>query len=94
MYNQFLKPKVEAYLPPINKPAAYIFDVDGTLAKMNGRNAYDWSRVKEDTLNENVVNILHQLKKFGYKIIIFTGRDGICEKETKEWLKQYEIELY
>lgn len=87
MYNQFLKPEVEQYVPPMDKPPAYIFDIDGTLAHMTTRNPFDWDRVCEDDENYNVSNVLKELRRCGYKIIIFTGRDGCCEDKTKEWLK-------
>lgn len=90
MYNQFLKPKEEKYVPDITKPTAYIFDVDGTLAEMSGRSPYDWNRVNEDLPRQNTVSLLHDLSK-SHKIIIFTGRDGACEKETKQWLLRHGI---
>lgn len=86
MYNQFLKPQVGQYTPPIDKPEAFIFDVDGTLAKMGERSAYDWSKVGLDSLNYGVADLLKAIGKMGAKILIFTGRDGICEHETKQWL--------
>jgi uncharacterized HAD superfamily protein len=30
-------------------------------------------------------------KENGYKIIICSGRDSICEEETKEWLEKHNI---
>jgi predicted kinase len=92
MYEQFLKPKPEKYGAPENKPNAYIFDVDGTLAIMKKRNPYDWSMVETDKVNTDVKNILMELKQQGYKIIIFTGRDGVCEVKTKQWLMDNGIE--
>ena len=32
----------------VTKPRAFIFDIDGTLAKMNGRSPYDYSKVSTD----------------------------------------------
>lgn len=89
MYNDHLKPK---YLPPEGRPKAFIFDVDGTLAKMNGRSPFEWLRVKEDVLNLSVYNIYKALRPH-YKIIIFTGRDGVCADLTTEWLEENGIEF-
>lgn len=89
MYNQFLKC---TYSPPKDKPKAFIFDIDGTLAKMSNRSPYDWSRVKEDSLNIPVWNVYNCLRK-DYKIIIFTGRDGSCKELTLEWIKENNIEF-
>lgn len=74
-----------------DKQAAVIFDIDGTLAHRVNRSPYDWERVGEDTLDQAVAEILRMYDKANYRIIIFTGRDGICEKETKDWLKQHGI---
>lgn len=91
MYNQFLKPEVKKYVPDTTKPPAFIFDIDGTLAKMDGRSAYDWDRVGEDLDNLAVHHVYNALSH-DYKIIIFTGRDGCCEEATKDWLERWEIE--
>jgi hypothetical protein len=64
---------------------AIIVDVDGTLAKMNGRGPFEWSRVGEDKVNEPIKNIVNGLKKM-YDVIIFSGRDGCCRTETINWL--------
>ena len=33
----------------------------------------------------------HEIYKMKYKIIITTGRDGVCEEATKKWLKDHKI---
>jgi len=91
MYNQFFAKANAVYSAPIGKPGAYIFDIDGTLALMSGRGPYDWSRVGEDEENHYVVYTLKSLQRDGFKIIIFTGRDGECKQETLDWLKDHEI---
>ena len=84
---------MEKYLRPKNKPKAFIFDMDGTLAKISDRSPYEWHRVGEDSLNMPVFYCYKALKEAGYKIIIFTGRDGICKPETLEWLEKHEIKF-
>ena len=73
-------------------PKCYVFDIDGTLAHNSHRSPYDWSLVLEDGIYEHVKDILHIVQKSGYKIAICTGRDVICENETKEWLKMHGIQ--
>lgn len=90
MYNQFLKPETEKYVPDTSKPTAYIFDVDGTLAEMDGRSPFDWHLVSTDKVKLTTKDILGALAEH-HKIIIFTGRDGVCEGETKEWLTSNKI---
>jgi len=86
MYDQFLAPPIEKYIPP-NKPEAYIFDIDGTLAKMNNRSPYDWDKVDTDLVNEPVASMFFLLKPH-YKMIICTGRDGAYLDKTKKWLAE------
>lgn len=80
-----------------------IVDVDGTVAIMGERSPYDWHRVGEDTVNEDVVTFLNGFlsgtKNLSrrVRVVIFTGRDGSCEKQTRDWLKDNAIffdELY
>jgi predicted kinase len=72
-----------------------IFDVDGTLAHMNGkRGPFEWHNVDKDDPDENIIqlaDIFHQyitkLGKYGeLEIIIMTGRDGVALEKTKQWL--------
>lgn len=74
------------------KEGCYIFDIDGTLALMNKkRGAFDWHKVHLDDVNIIVKEQANNLHSLGYKIIIVTGRDGVCEDLTKEWLDLHEI---
>ena len=86
----------------MNKPKAIIVDVDGTLADMRGiRKPFEWDKVHLDRPHQDVINLVNDLARvrelippgksfyettFKYKIIITTGRDGVCEQETKDWL--------
>lgn len=72
-----------------------IFDVDGTLAHMNGkRGPFEWHNVDKDDPDENIIklaDIFHQyIAKSGnygdLEIIIMTGRDGVALEKTKQWL--------
>ena len=88
-----------------NKDKQYcvVYDVDGTLAEKGKRSAYDWNRVGEDTMIEGTCLINRHLgnafklvrnkfgKKVAPKIIIATGRDGICLEETEMWLTKNHI---
>jgi len=88
MYNQFLKPKQEIYTPLEGARVAIIVDIDGTLAKMDGRGPFDWDRVGEDKVNEPIKGIVNTYYNKSIDIIIMTGRDGVCEQKTKNWLKE------
>lgn len=67
-------------------PKAIIVDIDGTLAKMNGRGPFDWHRVGEDLVNEPVRHLVNLYQGSGHKIIIFSGRDSVCREQTRQWL--------
>lgn len=86
MYNQFLKPDIIPYKAPEGVPEAIIVDVDGTLAHMVDRGAFDWHKVKNDILDQYVANIVRSYASQDYEIIVVTGRDGVCEEDTKQWL--------
>lgn len=86
MYYKYLAPAIVVYNEDINLDHCVIFDIDGTLAKMCGRSPYDWHRVHEDTVNKPVAELAKLLWNQGKKIIIFTGRDGVCLKSTEKWL--------
>ena len=67
-------------------PECYLFDIDGTLALMNGkRGPFDWNKVHLDDVNEIVKEQLIFLHKNNYKIIIMSGRDESCMELTKNW---------
>lgn len=103
MYNRYLKngfPKVTPlaqpavcapYVVPDTGREAVIFDMDGTLALMNGRTPYQWHRVGEDTVNEPVAEVLQSLAESGYFILIVSGRDGSCRERTERWLERSNI---
>lgn len=86
MYNQFLK-KQETYIPLKGKPTAILCDIDGTLAHMKDRNPFDWHRVGEDEIDEEILEILLRFSS-NIKIIFLSGRDSVCRKETEEWLEK------
>lgn len=84
----------EPYTPSSWYPPAILVDIDGTLALMNGRSPYDWSRVFEDSVNEPVVNHLLNMRHRGNdvcRIILMSGRDEVSRAETERWLRFHGI---
>lgn len=86
-WNDFKGRKV--YEPDDALPKAVIFDVDGTIAQMNGRGPFEWSRVGEDVPRKLIIQMLHGYVNMGYIIIICSGRDDICRVETANWLNKH-----
>lgn len=70
---------------------AIVVDIDGTLANRGDRGAYEWDRVIEDTLNENVASVVADLEQAGNHIVICSGRDSVCREDTEKWLKENDI---
>lgn len=86
--NEYLGRKT--YTPDESKPKAFIVDVDGTVADMEGiRKPYDWDKVHLDRPRESVIAMVSGLMNSGYKIIFLSGRDGVCFHKTRDWLKEY-----
>jgi len=73
----------------LNRPDAYVFDIDGTVAKMCDRSPYDWHKVGEDEPHNDVLNLASDLYHSDNKIIFLSGRDGVCYPETREWLNKH-----
>lgn len=70
-------------------PFCIIVDVDGTLAHMQRRGAFEWERVEEDSVDlavRAIVNDTHASSRA--KVFVFSGRDGVCEKQTRKWLEE------
>lgn len=93
MANRYgLKTKYPEYRYQAGLPSAIICDLDGTLAEnITGRGFYDWSRVGEDAMDTTINNILDYHREHGVKIIIMSGRDGVCFDETHKWLVDHGI---
>lgn len=72
--------------------AAFIVDIDGTLAHIpeGGRSPYDYTRVHEDALDEMVSHLMHVLHREHY-IIVMSGREDACRTETEAWLNANSI---
>jgi len=79
------------YVPDLSKPKSAIFDIDGTLAHMDGRGAFEWNKVGSDLVDKHVKMILKQYISNGYRILIVSGRDGVCRPNTEEWLYENDI---
>lgn len=75
----------------MNGMDAVIFDIDGTLALLNGRNPYDASTAEEDLLNYPVFEALRRYQNDGYKIIIFSGRKDTYLEQTDRWMTKHGI---
>lgn len=90
MYDKYLKPEPLEYRHVEGKHPAIICDIDGTLAVMGDRSPYDWHRVGIDTVNHAVKSIIDNRADECFLIMV-SGRDEVCRKETQEWLRDNKI---
>jgi predicted kinase len=68
-------------------PDVVISDIDGTVAHMNGkRGPFEWTKVGIDDADWSVIRMLKNWTDQGEKLIMVSGRDESCRKETEEWL--------
>lgn len=99
-------PKVAAQpfvIEPVERdedlPDAIIVDIDGTLAHIpeGGRSPFDYSRVGEDEIDDDVAHLVSILFDERYvlysgpAIIIMSGRDDSCRDDTAKWLANHGI---
>ena len=103
MYNTFLKKKghVAQYVKPPFKegfPHCIIVDIDGTLAHIDDRSPYDYTKVSTDIVDENVRDVVWRYAGRNIQeeipdtyIVIVSGRDSTCKPETEAWLKANQI---
>jgi len=85
MFNQFVRPNNDSIGTP-----AIICDIDGTIAKMNGRHPFEWNRVGEDLPKLEIIGILEKFHAT-HKIILMSGRDGISYQSTLDWLDTHNV---
>lgn len=100
MYNQYLRPKPVKQVIDIDLPFCIICDIDGTLAHMKDRGPFDWDKVGNDEPNFPIMGILGTYKDQDrenphwepVRVILFSGRNEVCRKETEEWLDRFDVE--
>ena len=85
-YQQWLEYKGRrTYVPNTSLPKAILVDVDGTLAKMGDRGAFEWKKVGVDTIRPIILQMVKAFEKT-HKVIVLSGRDSVCRSETIDWL--------
>lgn len=85
MYNKWIREDVEPMIQDTALIRAIIVDIDGTVAKMDGRKPYDWHLVGTDKPNAPVIEVVRKFANTHF-IIFLSGRDGVCQDDTYKWL--------
>jgi predicted kinase len=70
-------------------PPAVCFDIDGTLANMVDRGAFEWDKVGTDSYSRIVGEQMGFHKSLGRTVIVLSGRDSVCRKLTEDWLASH-----
>lgn len=94
---RFIPRQVETYTYQIDHalPPAWLVDLDGTLAHMNGRGPFEWDRVGEDTADDAVIALLQSISAANIDdILILSGRDGSCREQTVQWLGAHVVPFH
>lgn len=88
------------YIPPvgleilpkvknIKKSLAVLCDLDGTLAILNGRDAYNASTCENDSVNKAVLSIINAMWLQGIEIIFVSGRTDNFKEQTELFIKKH-----
>lgn len=80
---------VVPYVSPDTHRQAFLVDLDGTLALMNGRSPYDESCVDQDLPNWPVIETVRALIDRGLIPIYMSGRTDGCREATEAWLLRH-----
>lgn len=85
-------------MPAVDElPKAIICDLDGTLALIDHRSAYDASAAMDDILNlpvANVVRVYANQKDIPVALFLVSGRDDRYRDVTERWLAKHGITHY
>lgn len=66
-----------------------ICDIDGSVAFMEGRSPFEWSKVGEDKPREAIIKAVIGMAQVTHHVTFLSGRDGICFDKTKAWLEKH-----
>ncbi len=96
MYNRYMKEEsYEGCLNPVIYDQSFgfciIFDLDGTLANISGRNPYDAALCASDKVNESIMWLFNAVNCRALKTIILSGRSEDTKKQTQEWLTKNSV---
>jgi hydroxymethylpyrimidine pyrophosphatase-like HAD family hydrolase len=78
------------------KAKAAIFDLDGTLADLNGRSPYDDGQelCEQDLLHEHIAELARMYHNNGYAVLVVSGRYRRFIQPTMRWLNAHRIPFY
>lgn len=94
-YDRYREQNFKPAVRDLSLPCAYIFDIDGTVADHTGiRSPFEWHKVGLDRVKRDVANLATTLYESGLYVIMVSGRDGSCYKQTVKWLGENGIKFH
>ncbi len=95
-YQQWLDYSGRKKYVPSENPPCILIDIDGTVAHMNGkRSPFEWDKVYLDDVDETVKDLGNSYNdNTNYRVIYMSGRDGLCESMTRQWLHDNNIKFH
>lgn len=83
---------VASYVKPEGGRKTILLDIDGTVANHEGvRSPYDTSKYREDTVHEDVRDVIWALDYADYDIVVFSGRHEDFRGDLEWWLEHHMI---
>lgn len=77
------------YHPVPGTPRAVIVDIDGTVAKMDGRSPYDPTLYHTDLPNQPVIDTVTMAWQAGHRIVFCSGRSEDYRNVTEQWINDH-----
>lgn len=81
------------YIPDESLPRVWLVDIDGTVAKMNGRGPHDYDLVGTDLPNRSVIQVVNALAAWNTRLVFLSGRPDSHREQTRLWLNKH-VTLY
>ena len=83
--------KIREYDPANADPdlnPVIVVDLDGTVAMKSDRSPYDYSRVYEDSVVEDVMEVVQSVVNRPEKVdlVFLSGRNESCREQTTKWI--------
>lgn len=89
MYRTSIEPKKKKLEQNEQLPPAIIVDIDGTVARLNGRQPFAMKACINDLPAISVINLVEMYQSNGHKIIFVTGRNEPYRQMTVDWLNKH-----
>lgn len=78
---------VEPYERKPGLPWIVLVDIDGTVAKMNGRGPHDYHLVSSDEANQDIIMMVQNFHyNSDFSVVFMSGRPDSSRQDTQNWI--------